>query len=742
MAEYPSVDCLFFIASEPECAIPLLRLVKCLQQGQRLDAPIDAWFFARHQRGLGADLTGLVHALAQSDHRLSVRNIDLHEECSDLEFILREPPSDRGELVRLDSGRRYRQAFVPLDQSDLGEASALRRGGVYLIFGGSGSVGRVLTRHLTEEYKAHVVWIGSKPNVKTPSALYVQADVTDLDSLRIAIKSVKKTWPVINGAIFAAVRGSLDKSIDQISESEFRDVLEVKSRGSVNVFTALQHEPLDFLCYFSSAQSFSFSGARNSPAYAAGVTAADNFVRTIQQTAPFPVGTINWGLWKSSRADRVLAGRQIGPLEDHEGIRGFERFTRLLIERGCSQLLCFRAAESVKALMNRTTDERFRMAHMSDVSVASLSVDPRHIAELNEGSDREPFHRQIAAQLFARLRTMGAFLERGEFQEREAVRKEIGVIDSYARWWDESLSLLESRHYLEQEGSRVRVSPELEPIADDQVRAAWEDLKRAYRQDRELKTPMDLADACLQVLPQILRGTIKVTDVLFPDASMELMEGLYKNNAQTDFFNHFVAELVKAAVARSAAADPKKKVRIIEVGAGTGGTSAFIFDALAPYAAHVEYTYTDISKAFLHYADKHFGPACPYLKYAIWNADEPPAVQGIDTGAFDIVVLTNALHATRDVRRTIRNVKAALKREGTLILTELSEKSPFISTILGLLDGWWLFEDDHLRIPGSPLLSPERWGSILTEAGYRNLEYPVASARRWECRSSWPGAMV
>src|SRR5690606_31583217 len=122
------------------------------------------------------------------------------------------------------------------------------------------------------------------------------------------------------------------------------------------------------------------------------------------------------------------------------------------------------------------------------------------------------------------------------------------------------------------------------------------------------------------------------------------------------------------------ARDPHAVVRIIEIGAGTGGTSATLFAQLRSYADHLDYTYTDVSKAFLLFAEERYGPHCPYLRYKLWDLTQPLAEQGIELGAYDIAVAANVLHATRNIRETLRNAKAALKRNGLLVLNETTEK--------------------------------------------------------------------
>ena len=47
-------------------------------------------------------------------------------------------------------------------------------------------------------------------------------------------------------------------------------------------------------------------------------------------------------------------------------------------------------------------------------------------------------------------------------------------------------------------------------------------------------------------------------------------------------------------------------------------------------------------------------------------------------GGYDVVIAANVLHATRRIRETVRHAKAALRKNGLLVLNELSVVGSFI----------------------------------------------------------------
>ncbi len=80
-------------------------------------------------------------------------------------------------------------------------------------------------------------------------------------------------------------------------------------------------------------------------------------------------------------------------------------------------------------------------------------------------------------------------------------------------------------------------------------------------------------------------------------------------------------------------------------------------------------------------------------------------LQGFEPGACDAVFATNVLHATCNMAATLQQCKALLRTGGLLLVNELCVRTDFLTLTFGLTNGWWLFDDAELRIPGSPLLS-------------------------------------
>lgn len=284
----------------------------------------------------------------------------------------------------------------------------------------------------------------------------------------------------------------------------------------------------------------------------------------------------------------------------------------------------------------------------------------------------------------------------------------------YERWLDGSI-----RH-LQEHGVR-----DVRPVAD--LWEEWEGKTAAWASDPNRQAQRSLLEACLRGLPGVLSGRQRATDVMFPNSSMHLVEGVYRGNPQADYFNDVLGKALSACIERQLQADPESRIRIIEIGAGTGGTTAALLPVVRRYPVD-EYCYTDISKAFLLHAEKQFGPQCPVLTTAIFDVTRPLDSQSVAANRYDFAIAANVLHATANIRETIRNAKATLKNRGVLLLNEISAWSLFNHLTFGLLEGWWLYEDAAVRLPGSPGLSPAKWREILAAEGFESIVFPAEEA--------------
>jgi len=84
-------------------------------------------------------------------------------------------------------------------------------------------------------------------------------------------------------------------------------------------------------------------------------------------------------------------------------------------------------------------------------------------------------------------------------------------------------------------------------------------------------------------------------------------------------------------------------LRVLEIGAGTGGTTATVLPALASAYGermYLSYTYTDVSSGFFPAAKERF-KSYEAVQYAVLDISKDPLAQGFDAESFDLVIASN-----------------------------------------------------------------------------------------------------
>ncbi len=274
----------------------------------------------------------------------------------------------------------------------------------------------------------------------------------------------------------------------------------------------------------------------------------------------------------------------------------------------------------------------------------------------------------------------------------------------HRRLLERLLEILAEDGRLIREGDRWRVASTLtaSPVVEQQ-----HNLLARYP---EARIQLTLLGACGEHLARVIRGDVDPLQLLFPNGSVTELEALYQDSAFARVYNRVAGNAAADAIAKLAAQRP---VRVLEVGAGTGGTTAYVLPNLP--STGVEYVFTDVSTLFLHKARQKF-EQFPFVAYQTLDIERGPVEQGYAPHQFDVIVASNVLHATVDLRRTLGNVKELLASDGLLVFVEGTGPARWVDSIFGLTEGWWKFADTDLR-PSHPLLSRARWISLLGEMG-------------------------
>jgi trans-aconitate methyltransferase len=154
-------------------------------------------------------------------------------------------------------------------------------------------------------------------------------------------------------------------------------------------------------------------------------------------------------------------------------------------------------------------------------------------------------------------------------------------------------------------------------------------------------------------------------------------------------------------------------VRILEVGAGTGGTTTAVLPALLP--DRTTYWYTDVSDLFLAKAEQKFA-AYPFLRFGLLDLERDPLAQGFPAHGFDVIFGANIVHATSDLRVSVERLRSLLAPGGVVVLLEATTDQAWYDVTTGLIEGWQAFTDGIRE--DSPLATPDQWRDVFDGAGF------------------------
>jgi acyl transferase domain-containing protein/acyl carrier protein/phospholipid N-methyltransferase len=306
-----------------------------------------------------------------------------------------------------------------------------------------------------------------------------------------------------------------------------------------------------------------------------------------------------------------------------------------------------------------------------------------------------------AAQVARGLREMG--VQNGAIFTADSLRVAEPMRPAFGRL----LEHLASRGLLETSKEGQRATPAFAKAADSAQEAL-----RAYMggHSGHLVEALLCAANCAELGP-ILRGEKEAVQVLFAGTGAELLDQFYGDGLYT---SHWLAAIA-AAVQEAARQLPEGRgLRILEVGAGTGGLTSLVLPLLER-GLHA-YTFTDVSAAFFSGAAQKLA-AFPEVDYQVFDIEKPGTEQGFESGSFDFIIGTNVLHAVRDVRDTLRHLHDLLAPGGSLVFMDVATPQLWTDAVFGLTSGWWRLIDRDLR-PHHPLLQRAQWEAVLRETGF------------------------
>jgi acyl transferase domain-containing protein/SAM-dependent methyltransferase len=302
------------------------------------------------------------------------------------------------------------------------------------------------------------------------------------------------------------------------------------------------------------------------------------------------------------------------------------------------------------------------------------------------------------------LRDAGLFVRVGDAQTLGQVMSRAEIGETYQHLIRRWLNDLVVAGQLRAEGDSYVADT---PLPDPPLPALWLEAEQLLNDDRPLMTYLR---NCGDLLSDVLRGKVSPLETLFPGGSFDLAEDLYQRSSTMRYINGLAAAGVEAL---GRTASTAARLRVLEIGAGTGGTTTSLLPALP--ADRTQYTFTDVSELFTDRARQRFRQY-PFVSYSRFDLERDPSSQGFAPASFDLIVSANAVHAAVDLPATLRRLRGLLAPGGLLMLVESTNHFSWFDMTTGLIEGWQHFADDLRK--DAPLLAVPQWIDVLRESGF------------------------
>ncbi|KAL9623322.1 MAG: hypothetical protein Q9160_002429 [Pyrenula sp. 1 TL-2023] len=224
-----------------------------------------------------------------------------------------------------------------------------------------------------------------------------------------------------------------------------------------------------------------------------------------------------------------------------------------------------------------------------------------------------------------------------------------------------------------------------------------------------------------RALPDILTGKVNPLALVFNDGLAD------------DFYQHIsdsrpCYRVLKECLNLLAHKNPR--MRILELSAGTGGTSRLVLESLSKVASgesrhprYAQYDFAAIAPSLLQEAQKNLSNH-QHVNFMTLDIEKDPISKGFEEGMYDLVIAANVLHATGDIASAIRNTRKLLKSGGKLVLVEITgTKLLRTGFVFGTLSSWWKASEKSRY--WSPALPSASWHDLLVANGFSGTDLVI-----------------
>ncbi|HML33603.1 MULTISPECIES: bifunctional Gfo/Idh/MocA family oxidoreductase/class I SAM-dependent methyltransferase [Sporomusa] len=208
-------------------------------------------------------------------------------------------------------------------------------------------------------------------------------------------------------------------------------------------------------------------------------------------------------------------------------------------------------------------------------------------------------------------------------------------------------------------------------VTEKTVKDAWKAVREVW--DNKLGSPltMDYIVQNAENLTQLMNGQIDPTWLMFPEGKMDYANSCYRD-VLARYLNKTMAEaVIRISNIQKLENPDKKRLRIVEIGAGTGATTDEVLPRLREKVQDLElsYLFTDVSNYFVVAARNKYQDY-PWMKYQIVDIDTEFQEQNLGSNSTEIIIAAGVIDNSYDLEKTLNGLMKVLVPGGWLIMTE------------------------------------------------------------------------
>lgn len=352
---------------------------------------------------------------------------------------------------------------------------------------------------------------------------------------------------------------------------------------------------------------------------------------------------------------------------------------QILVEKLGVEATCVSSEEEIDIYL--IPKESKDIAQMTEID-ERIQKNTRQQAELLcKEIDEEMFVKEIeVANRCAIIDILQAFRKAGAFcntttgyEEQELVLM-LQVTPEYNYLMQRWLQALLRENYIQQQPDQKYYA--IVQNLEETRQCLLEDVKKILEKNPDNKGIEEYISTSSEHLLDIVSGKLNPLEFLFPNGESDRAHEIYHDLFSARMMNELV---VKAA---ESIAEGKRQIRVLEIGAGVGGTTDEVLPVLKKYK--VDYYFTDISTYYLQEAKKKY-TEYPFVTYGFYDFDQSCYRQGVIPGSFDMIIIANTYHNASNGQETLKKLREVLAPDGYIIIVDSIFEMNALLTSKGML---------------------------------------------------------